>query len=302
MPAAFLCEKSWQRKNLKLTFPGCVFLLPDSRFSLLCGARYAFLSAKTTFSDCKTVFLKLQDWLFCRARLTILASKIDYLALSSEWKNCFCVSNALDYNALAKIRHNSSVRSHFSPCRFLFDSREFQVTSSCRYDNSFLLCLTFCKKYILLLQNVCVSQILLLPLHCDSRVWHVIYVTTLTLVKFCPWSVRCQRTCRIQSCYKGCRESSGESNCEKVCPLCRLGIVCRWYGSLSFRIIIVFMRHYLWITVSVLVLLLTIYDRVQVSRKYKNDSRFYSLYKKRSNICMLIYLLLLALFFFSKPW
>lgn len=62
-----------------------------------------------------------------------------------------------------------------------------------------------------------------------------------------------------------------------------------------------FMRQYLWITVSVLVLLLTIYDRVQVSRKYKNDSRFYSLYKKRSNICMLIYLLLLALFFFSKP-
>ena len=91
----------------------------------------------------------------------------------------------------------------------------------------------------MLLQNVCVSQILLLPLHCDSRVWHVIYVTTLTLVKFCPWSVRCQRTCRIPSCYKGCRESSGESNCEKVCPLCRLGIVCRWYGSFSLIIIIV---------------------------------------------------------------
>ena len=143
MPAAFLCEKSWQRKNLKLTFPGCVFLLPDSRFSLLCGARDAVLSAKTAFSACKTVFLMLQDWLFQHPSLTILASKIDYLALSSEWKNCFCVSNTLYYNALAKIRHHSSVRRHFSPCRVLRDSREFQVTLSCRYDNSFLLCLIF---------------------------------------------------------------------------------------------------------------------------------------------------------------
>ena len=143
MPAAFLCEKSWQRKNLKLTFPGCVFLLPDSRFSLLCGARDAVLSAKTAFSACKTVFLTLQDWLFCRARLTILASKIDYLGVVFRVKKCFFVSNTLYYNVLAKIRHNSSVRRLFSPCRVLRDSREFQVTLSCRYDNSFLLCLIF---------------------------------------------------------------------------------------------------------------------------------------------------------------
>ena len=42
-------------------------------------------------------------------------------------------------------------------------------------------------------------------------------------------------------------------------------------------------------------------DMIQ-NEKYKNNLKFYSLYKKRSNISILIYLLLLALFFFSKPW
>ena len=95
---------------MKLTFPGCVFLLPDSRFSLLCGARDAVLSAKNCL-------FRLQDSLSDVARLTVLPCKIDYLGVQDRLscvvfrvKKCFCVSNTLYYNALAKIRHNSSVR------------------------------------------------------------------------------------------------------------------------------------------------------------------------------------------------